>query len=79
MDMQEIATIFSEALGKEISYQKFPMLIARLVMGKDLYKMFKWINENDSIFMKDLELFKKENPNLLRLRQWIKLNFLTLN
>ena len=75
MDMQEIATTFSEALGKEISYQKFPMLIARLVMGKDLYKMFKWINENDSIFMKDLELFKKENPNLLRFRQWIKLNF----
>lgn len=79
MDMQQVATIFSEVLGKEISYQKFPMLIARFVMGKDLYKMFKWINENDAIFMKDLELFKKENPNLLSLRQWIKLNFKTLN
>ena len=75
MNMQQVATIFSEVLGKEISYQKFPMLIARFVMGKDLYKMFKWINENDAIFMKDLELFKKENPNLLSLRQWIKLNF----
>ena len=78
MNMQQVATIFSEVLGKEISYQKFPMLIARFVMGKDLYKMFKWINENDAIFMKDLELFKKENPNLLSLRQWIKLNFKNL-
>ncbi|MBU0695798.1 MAG: NmrA/HSCARG family protein [Bacteroidetes bacterium] len=75
MDMQQVANAFSEVLGKEISYQKFPMLIARLVMGKDLYKMFKWINENDAVFMKDLELFKKENPNLLSLNQWIKLNF----
>jgi len=75
MDIQQVAAIFSEVLGKEISYQKFPMLIARFVMGKDLYKMFKWINENDAVFIKDLELFKKENPNLLSLKQWIKVNF----
>ena len=72
MDMQQVATTFSEVLGKNIEYQKFPMLIARFMMGKDLYKMFKWINENDAIFMKDLELFKKENPKLLSLKQWIK-------
>jgi hypothetical protein len=75
MDMQQVAAIFSEVLGKDISYQKFPMLIARFVLGKNLYKMFKWINENDAVFIKDLELFKKENPNLLSLNQWIKLNF----
>lgn len=75
MDMQQVAATFSEVLDKEISYQKFPMLIARLVMGKDLYKMFQWINENDAIFMKDLELFKKDNPNLLSLSQWIKIHF----
>jgi uncharacterized protein YbjT (DUF2867 family) len=75
MDMQQIAATFSEVLGKKISYQKFPMLIARLVMGKDLYKMFKWINENDAIFMKDLELFKKEHPALTSLEQWIRLHF----
>ncbi|MCJ7466711.1 MAG: NmrA/HSCARG family protein [Maribacter sp.] len=75
MDMQQVAKTFSEVLGKEISYQKFPMLIARFVMGKDLYKMFKWINENDAIFMKDLELFKKENPELTSLAEWIEINF----
>jgi len=75
MDMQQVATTFSEMLGREISYQKFPMLIARIVMGKDLYKMFKWINENDAIFIKELELFKKEYPNLTSFEQWIRLNF----
>ncbi len=75
MDMEQVAVTFSEVLGKEISYQKFPMLIARFVMGKDLYNMFKWINGNDAVFIKDLELFKKENPNLLSLKQWIKINF----
>ena len=75
MDMQQVATTFSEVLGKKINYQKLPMLIVRLAMGKGLYKMFKWINENDAIFMKDLKQFKKDNPNLLSLEKWIKLNF----
>ena len=76
MDMQQVATTFSEVLDKKISYQKFPMLLVRLVMGKDLYKMFKWMNENNAIFIKDLELFKKENPNLTSLKHWIKINFI---
>jgi|SRR5680860_176172 len=75
MDMQLVAATFSEVLGKEISYQKLPLLIARLVMGKDLYKMFKWINKNDAVFIKDIDLFKKENPNLTSLKHWIKTNF----
>jgi uncharacterized protein YbjT (DUF2867 family) len=78
MDMQQVAATFSEVLGKEISYQKLPLLIVRLVMGKDLYKMFKWINENDAVFIKDIDSFKKENPNLTSLKHWIKTNFSTI-
>ena len=78
MDMEEVSNIFSEVLGKEIKYQKLPMFITRLVMGKDLYKMFKWINENDAVFIKDLDAFRKEYPNLTELKQWIKLNFKTI-
>ena len=75
MDMKKVAGIFSEAFGKEIKYQKLPMLITRLVMGKDLYKMFKWINENDAVFLKDLDAFRREHPGLTGLREWIPLNF----
>jgi len=77
MDMQQVAETFSKVLGKEISYQKFPMLITRVVMGKKLYKMFKWINENDGTFINNLEMFKNENPNLTSLEHWINLNFKT--
>jgi uncharacterized protein YbjT (DUF2867 family) len=76
MDMQQVAKTFSEVLGKEIRYQKLPLFIARLVMGKDLYKLFKWINNHDAIFMKDLESFKKENPGLTSLEQWVRINFI---
>jgi uncharacterized protein YbjT (DUF2867 family) len=77
MDMKKVAEIFSEVLGKEIKYQKLPMLITRLVMGKNLYKMFKWVNENDAVFLKDLEGFRKEYPGLTELKRWITLNFKT--
>lgn len=75
MDMQQVANIFSLVLRREIKYQKLPMFVTRLVMGRDLYKMFKWINENNTVFIKDLSAFKKENANLTSLRQWIVLNF----
>ena len=76
MDMKGVAAIFSEALGKEIKYQKLPNLITRLVMGRDHYKMFKWVNEHDAVFLKDLEAFRKEYPDLTGLKLWIKSHFL---
>lgn len=75
MTMQEAAAIFSEVMGREIKYQKLPMLIVRLFMGKNLYKMFNWVNNNDPVFIKDLETFKKAYPNLTTLKQWVKFNF----
>ncbi len=75
MSMKQVSVIFSEVMGKEILYQKLPMLITRLVMGKDNAKMFTWVNENDAIFVKDLDAFKKEYPNLTGLKEWIQLNF----
>jgi len=75
LDMKKVADTFTEVMGKEIKYQKLPMLITRLVMGKDNAKMFKWVNENDAVFEKDLDAFKKEYPNLTGLEEWIQMNF----
>jgi len=75
LDMKKVADTFTEVMGKEIKYQKLPMLITRLVMGKDNAKMFKWVNENDAVFVKDLDAFKKEYPNLTGLKEWVQLNF----
>ena len=75
LNMHEVANIFSEALGKKITYNKLPTLITRLAMGKDLYKMFTWINKNDAVFLKDINAFKKEFPGLLDLKTWIRDRF----
>ena len=75
LNMQEVATIFSEVLNKKITYSKLPTLITRLFMGKDLYKMFSWINNNDAVFLKDMAAFKKQFPHLLDLETWIKQKF----
>lgn len=76
-DMMKISSIFTEVLGKEIKYQKLPMLITRLVMGKNLYKMFKWINKNGGVFPKEKDGFEMQNPVQTDLKKWIKLNFNT--
>ncbi len=75
MNMQQAAQIFSEVLGKKITYSKLPGFITRLVMGKDLFKMFNWINKNDAVFLKDVDAFEKQFPELVDLKSWIKQHF----
>ena len=75
MDGLQVANHFSNVWDKPVSYQQLPGIITRLAMGKDLYKMFNWINKNDALFLKDLDAFKKEYPNLLTLEDWIRKYF----
>jgi uncharacterized protein YbjT (DUF2867 family) len=75
MDLREAASCFSDVLGKKVVYQKLPMIITRLVMGKDLFKMFKWVNENGGVLIKDLNVFRQEYQNMTSLKDWIRSNF----
>ncbi len=75
LSTHEVAELFSTVLGKKIEYQKLPVLITRIFMGKNLYKMFKWVNEKSSFQKEDVELSRKEFPNLLSLKSWIEMNF----
>ena len=75
MDMNAVAETFSKALGRPISYQKLPGFITRLAMGKSLHKMFNWCNNNDCLFIKDLESVKTEFPEMTRMDQWITKHF----
>lgn len=75
MDGEQLAEHFSKVWNRPVKYQQLPGIITRLVMGKDLYTMFNWINQHDAIFVKDLEAFKKEFPGMLSLDEWIKQKF----
>jgi len=77
MDMEEVAAVFSKVLGKNIRYQKLPGLITRLAMGKDLHKMFSWLNKNDALFVKDMAEVKNEFPGMLGLEEWIRREFIS--
>ncbi len=75
MDGEQLAALFSKVMGKQIKFQQLPMLIVRLAMGKGLAKMFRWINNNDALFVKDIEEVRKEFPGMQGLEEWIKINF----
>ena len=75
LSTQEVADAFTKVLNKKIEYKKLPIVITRLFLGKGLYKMFKWIDEKSVFQMEDVELTRKEFPDLLSLETWIGMNF----
>ena len=75
LSTEEVAITFSEALNKQVEYRKLPPLIARLFLGKSVYKMFKWLDEKNRFLPEDINSTKKEFPNLLSLKSWIRNNF----
>lgn len=75
MDGKQLAHLFSGILNKEIKFQQLPGFITRLVMGKGLARMFSWINNNDAVFVKDIQELKKEFPGMGSIKKWVEINF----
>jgi len=74
MDMQSAAKLFSDVLGKPVKYSQLPGLLTRIFMGSNLHTMFRYINNNDVCFVKDMPEMKKKYPFLSSLQDWIKNN-----
>jgi len=75
MDGEQLAKVFSKALNREMKFQQLPMFIVWLAMGKNLGKMFRWINNNDAVFVKDIPSLRNEFPGMTSMEEWIKINF----
>ncbi len=71
----EVAQIFTRVLGKQVIYKRLPPLITRLFIGNSVYKMFRWMDEQNRFDLQDIENSWKEFPNPLRLNSWIEINF----
>jgi len=41
----EAAQVFSRVLGKPVKFQRLPMPMVRLFLGKEFYQMFRWFND----------------------------------
>ena len=74
-----IPQLFSEVINKPVSYKKLPGFITPLVMGKDLSKMFKYMNKNDFCVISDIQEVRDEFNISGDFRSWAHRQFTPKN
>ena len=69
----EAAEVFSRVLGKPVKFQRFPLPLVRLVLGKEFYLMFRWFNEGG--FQADIGTLRRLYPevHLHTLEEWLRM------
>jgi uncharacterized protein YbjT (DUF2867 family) len=68
----EAAEVFSRVLGKPVKFQKLPMPMVRLFLGKEFYQMFDWFNKAG--FKADIAGLRRRFPevHLRTLEEWLR-------
>lgn len=68
----EAAKVFSRVLGKPVKFQKLPLPLVRLVLGKEFHSMFRWFNEAG--FKADIAGLRRAYPevHLHTLEEWLR-------
>jgi uncharacterized protein YbjT (DUF2867 family) len=68
----EAAKVFSRVMGKPVKFQKLPMPIVRLFLGKEFYEMFRWFNEAG--YQADVAELRRRYPeiHLHTLEEWLR-------
>src|SRR5262244_1965030 len=68
----EAAKVFSRVLGKPVRFQRLPLPLVRLVLGKEFYLMFRWFNEAG--FQADIAALRHRYPevHLHTLEEWLR-------
>jgi uncharacterized protein YbjT (DUF2867 family) len=69
----QAAEVFSRVLAKRVKFQKLPMPLVRVVLGKEFYQMFRWFNEAG--FKADIGELRRRYPevHLHTLEEWLKI------
>jgi uncharacterized protein YbjT (DUF2867 family) len=68
----ETAQVFSRVLRKPVKFQKLPLPLVRLILGKEFYVMFRWFNEAG--FKADIPGLRRAYPeiHLHTLEEWLR-------
>jgi uncharacterized protein YbjT (DUF2867 family) len=68
----EAAAVFSRVLGRPVTFQKLPMPLVRLVLGREFYQMFRWFNAAG--FQADIGALRRQYPeiHLQTLEEWLR-------
>ena len=75
MTMQDLSQLLSKTMNRKVKYEKLPLLITRLVMGKNLTRMFKWINKTQPEFVANMGDVRREFPEMTTLTSWLNIEF----
>jgi uncharacterized protein YbjT (DUF2867 family) len=69
----QAAEVFSRVQNKRVKFQKLPMPLVRLLLGKEFYQMFRWFNAEG--FMANIpELRRKYSEvHLHTLEEWLRM------
>ena len=68
----QAAQVFSRVLGKPVKFQKLPMPMVRIVLGKEFYQMFRWFNAEG--FRANIPELRRKYPDvrLRTLEEWLR-------
>ena len=68
----EAAKVFSRVLGKPVKFQRIPLPLVRVVLGKEFYQMFTWFNSEG--FKANIPELRKNYPDvhLHTLEEWLR-------
>jgi uncharacterized protein YbjT (DUF2867 family) len=68
----EAAKVFSRVLGRPVKFQKLPLPLVRLILGKEFYSMFRWFNEAG--FKANISGLRRAYPevHLQTLEEWLR-------
>jgi len=69
---RQAAEVFSRVLGKKVKFQRLPMVIVRLFLGKEFYQMFRWFNAAG--FQANIAELRRRYPEvrLRTLEEWLR-------
>lgn len=66
------AATLMRVLARPIKPGRLPGLIVRLFLGRDLYRMFRWIDVNSGTAPFDIDALRAMHPPLLNFEQWCR-------
>ena len=69
----EAAKVFSRVLGKPVKFQRIPLPVVRLLLGKEFHAMFRWFNEAG--YQADIPALRQAYPeiHLHTLEEWLRM------
>jgi uncharacterized protein YbjT (DUF2867 family) len=67
----QIAATFSRVMDRPIKFQRLPLFLTRILLGKEFYEMFKWFNEAG--FQADIPTLRRDYPEIAWtcLEEWL--------